>query len=138
CVRRVVMAKGRQRKLEEALRAGVSNKKVDIDKLMASTTATLLNSNIVFTPSSVPLCNQSDTQNVKITILKPTHNAEPCTDQRNDSDETPKAHQSGKFRKVNKPKSKKSQSIGDKPIKKKAKRRRRRTHKKKAPGAAIR
>uniref|UniRef100_A0A9J2PEF9 Uncharacterized protein n=1 Tax=Ascaris lumbricoides TaxID=6252 RepID=A0A9J2PEF9_ASCLU len=96
------MAKGRQRKLEEALRAGVSDKKVDIDKLMASTTTALLNCHIVFTPSSVPLCSQSDTQNAKIRILEPTHKAEPCTDQRNDSDETSKAYQSGKFRKVNK------------------------------------
>lgn len=40
--------------------------------------------------------------NSRITILAPTHKAEPCTDQRNDSDETSKAYQSGKFRKVNK------------------------------------
>ncbi|VDM39083.1 unnamed protein product [Toxocara canis] len=56
---------GKQRKLDEALRAGVSGKKIDIDKLMASTTTTLLSCNIVFTPSSIPFNNPADEKNAK-------------------------------------------------------------------------
>ncbi|VDK57469.1 unnamed protein product [Anisakis simplex] len=59
-------------KVDEALRAGVSGKKIDIYKLMASTTTTLLSTNILFTPSSVPFCSAPQIDNKRITLLEPT------------------------------------------------------------------
>uniref|UniRef100_A0A1I7VF43 Tr-type G domain-containing protein n=1 Tax=Loa loa TaxID=7209 RepID=A0A1I7VF43_LOALO len=42
----------KQRELDEALRAGAASRRVNVDKLMASTIHTLINYNIEFTPAS--------------------------------------------------------------------------------------
>ncbi|EJW83976.1 hypothetical protein WUBG_05111 [Wuchereria bancrofti] len=60
----------RQRKLDEALRAGVDGRRVNVDKLMASTVHTLINYNIEFTPASTSQ-DTMQSGSVKYILLKP-------------------------------------------------------------------
>ncbi|KHN88895.1 hypothetical protein Tcan_02619 [Toxocara canis] len=123
---------GKQRKLDEALRAGVSGKKIDIDKLMASTTTTLLSCNIVFTPSSIPFNNPADEKNANITILGPKYEVKKDSNAKIGEKRTPKKCFARSNGKVRKSKDKRMNLIEERPKNKKKKRRRRRSHKKKA------
>ncbi|VDO30438.1 Uncharacterized protein BM_BM376 [Brugia malayi] len=60
----------KQKKLDEALRAGADGRRVNVDKLMASTVHTLINYNIEFTPAST---SQDTIQSgsLKYILLKP-------------------------------------------------------------------
>ncbi|OZC05795.1 hypothetical protein X798_07230 [Onchocerca flexuosa] len=60
----------KQRKLDEALRAGASSRHVNVDKLMASTIHTLINYTIEFTPASTSQ-NVLQDGSLKYILLKP-------------------------------------------------------------------
>ncbi|KAL3997826.1 hypothetical protein ACH3XW_12500 [Acanthocheilonema viteae] len=60
----------KQRKLDEALRAGATARHVNVDKLMASTIHTLINYNIEFTPASTSQ-NTTQDSSLKYIVLKP-------------------------------------------------------------------
>ncbi|VDK70531.1 unnamed protein product [Litomosoides sigmodontis] len=60
----------KQRKLDEALRAGAASRRVHVDKLMASTIHTLINYNIEFTPASTSQ-NTVEDHSLKYILLKP-------------------------------------------------------------------
>ncbi|EFO19739.2 hypothetical protein LOAG_08754 [Loa loa] len=60
----------KQRELDEALRAGAASRRVNVDKLMASTIHTLINYNIEFTPASTSQ-NTIEDDNLKYILLKP-------------------------------------------------------------------
>ncbi|CAG9537297.1 unnamed protein product [Cercopithifilaria johnstoni] len=60
----------KQKKLDEALRAGAASRRVNVDKLMGSTIHALINYNIEFTPASTSQ-NTIEDGSVKYILLKP-------------------------------------------------------------------